>query len=139
MTLRWTKFASKDYQGPLYAPHPDLTMKDQNAINDKETKEQKYNRALDLFAESVHKPDNALRGCAHNQKCYNELMQVREEVLRYIHLLRSRNVVTPKPEVICTIDDEVVPIEECDGPRSYEYAAHVTLSDISRFQRGNSL
>ena len=114
-------------------------MKDQNPITENETYDQKWNRGLDLCIESVQKPDSALRGCAHNQKCYNELMQVREEVLRYIHLLRSRNVVTPKPEVICTIDDEVVPIEECDGPRSYEYAAHVTLSDISRFQRGNSL
>ena len=113
-------------------------MKDQNAILDNETPDQKWNRGLDLYIESVHKPDHALRGCAHNQKCYNELMQVREEVLRYIHVLR-RNVVTPEPEVVCTIDDEVVPIEECDGPRSYEYAAHVTLSDISRFQRGNSL
>mgnify|MGYP007063364147 CR=1 FL=1 len=138
MTLRWTKFIGNDYQGPLYAPHPDLTMKDQNSIDQKECKDQKYNRALDLFTESVHKPDHALRGCAHNQHCYNELMEVREEVLRYIHTLR-RTLVEPKPEVVCTIDDEPVNLDECDGPRSYEYAADVTLSDIARFQRGSSL
>ena len=52
-------------------------MKDQNSITDKETKEEKWKRAVDLYVESIHKPDPALRGCAHNQKCYNELMEVR--------------------------------------------------------------
>tara|TARA_R100000008_G_C3494017_1_gene120196 strand:+ start:265 stop:477 length:213 start_codon:yes stop_codon:yes gene_type:complete len=64
-------------------------MKDQNAILENETKEEKYNRGLDIFIESVQKPDSALRGCAHNQKCYNELMEVREEVLKYLHTLRK--------------------------------------------------
>ena len=48
----------------------------------------KWNRGLDLFIESVHKPDHQLRQCAHNQKCYNELMAVREHVLEYLKLLR---------------------------------------------------
>ena len=48
----------------------------------------KWNRGLDLFIESVHKPDHELRNCAHNQKCYNELMAVREHVLEYLKLLR---------------------------------------------------
>jgi hypothetical protein len=48
----------------------------------------KWNRGLDLFIESVHKPDHELRQCAHNQKCYNELMAVREHVLEYLKLLR---------------------------------------------------
>ena len=62
---------------------------DQNSIDvDTETKSEKYNRGLDIFIESVHKPDNKLRACAHNQKCYNELMEVREDVLRYLHTLR---------------------------------------------------
>ena len=63
-------------------------MKDQNAIHEEETKDQKWNRGLDLYIESVHKPDNQLRSCAHNQKCYNELMAVREEVLVYLKTLR---------------------------------------------------
>ena len=63
-------------------------MNDQNSIIDDEQKWEKYNRGLDIFIESIHKPDNKLRGCAHNQKCYNELMEVREEVLRYLHTLR---------------------------------------------------
>ena len=64
-------------------------MKDQNPVDDGETKVEKYNRAVDLFIESVHKPDNSLRSCAHNQKCFNELMEVREQVLEYVYSLRA--------------------------------------------------
>ena len=65
-----------------------VPVKDQNSINEKETKDQKWNRGLDIFIESVQKPDHALRGCAHNQKCYHELMEVREEVLSYLTTIR---------------------------------------------------
>jgi hypothetical protein len=54
-----------------------------------ESQDLKWNRGLDLFIESVHKPDHELRQCAHNQKCYNELMQVRETVLEYLKTLRK--------------------------------------------------
>jgi len=64
-------------------------MKDQNSITDDETYDQKWNRGLDLYIESVHKPDNALRSCAHNQKCFNELMEVREHVLEYLKTMRK--------------------------------------------------
>jgi hypothetical protein len=53
-----------------------------------EAQDVKWNRGLDLFIESVHKPDHELRQCAHNQKCYNELMAVREHVLEYLKILR---------------------------------------------------
>ena len=64
-------------------------MKDQNTIVEEETQDQRWNRGLDLYIESVQKPDPALRGCAHNQKCYNELMAVREHVLEYVKTLRK--------------------------------------------------
>jgi hypothetical protein len=48
----------------------------------------KWNRGLDLFIESVHKPDSELRQCAHNQKCYHELMYIREAMLDYLKTLR---------------------------------------------------
>ncbi len=64
-------------------------MKDQNTIHDDEDQVQKYNRAVDLYIESVHKPDTQLRSCAHNQKCYNELMDVRQQVLEYVYTLRK--------------------------------------------------
>jgi len=53
------------------------------------TQEVKWNRGLDLFIESVYKPDNELRQCAHDQKCYDELMQVRDNVLEYLKNLRK--------------------------------------------------
>jgi hypothetical protein len=63
-------------------------MKDQNPVRDGESKDIKWNRGLDLFIESVLKPDQELRQCSHNQKCYNELMEVRECVLDYLKTLR---------------------------------------------------
>lgn len=48
-----------------------------------------WNRGLDLFIESVHKPDSELRQEAHDQKCYNELMEVRDHVLEYLKNLRK--------------------------------------------------
>ena len=48
-------------------------------------KEIKRRDALTIFMESVHKPDPRLRSCAHNQECFNELMEWREEVLEYLH------------------------------------------------------
>ena len=53
-----------------------------------ESSDVKWNRGLTLFEESVLKPDHELRTCAHNQKCYNELMSVRENVLEYLKTLR---------------------------------------------------
>ena len=53
------------------------------------TSNNKWNDALTIFSESVHKPDSKLRSCAHNQECYNELMEVREHVLDYLQTLRK--------------------------------------------------
>ena len=53
------------------------------------TPAQKYDRALSLFTESVLKPDHDLRGCAHNQNCYDELMEIREHVLKYLKTLKE--------------------------------------------------
>jgi hypothetical protein len=63
-------------------------MKDQNPVSDNETKQDKWNRGVDLFIESVLKPDPALRQCAHNQKCFHELMDVRTDVLEYLKTKR---------------------------------------------------
>ena len=59
-------------------------MKDQNPIEDIESKQEKWNRAVDLFIESVLKPDVELRNCAHNQRCYTELMEVRKNILEHL-------------------------------------------------------
>ena len=64
-------------------------MHDQNSIDQSESPSQKYQRALDLFTESVLKPDHNLIGCAHNQGCYDQLMEIREHVLEYLKTLKE--------------------------------------------------
>ena len=63
-------------------------MKDQASVG-KESASIKNDRALALFTESVMKPDHDLRGCSHNQGCYNELMEIREHVLEYLKTLKE--------------------------------------------------
>ena len=71
-------------------------MKDQGSVGVNESPTIKYQRALDLFTESVMKPDHDLRGCAYNQDCFNELMEIREHVLKYLTTLKStQNVENP--------------------------------------------
>ena len=53
-----------------------------------ESSDEKWNRGLDLFIESVHRPDHELRQHAHDQKCFTELMYIREHVLKYLEGLR---------------------------------------------------
>ena len=55
-------------------------MKDQSPV-ESETKQEKWDRGKTLFLESLHKPDHELRGCSHNQKCYDELMSIRDQVV----------------------------------------------------------
>ena len=61
-----------------------------------ETKQEKWDRGKTLFLESVHKPDPELRGCAHNQQCFHELMEIREQVIRLVQSLE--NPYSPKLE-----------------------------------------
>ena len=63
-------------------------MKDQASVGN-ESGSVKYQRALDLFTESVLKPDHYQRGCSHNQCCFNELMEIREHVLEYLKTLKE--------------------------------------------------
>ena len=59
-------------------------MKDQSPILEEETQKDKWDRGRSLFMESLLKPDSALRGCAHNQKCFNELMEIRDDIVEYV-------------------------------------------------------
>ena len=49
-----------------------------------EERKDKLNRAKTLFIESVLGQNTKLRGCAHNQGCFDELMEVRTHVLKYL-------------------------------------------------------
>ena len=46
---------------------------------------EKEQAALDLFIESVYKPDFELRAASREQECFDELMALRDEVLEYLH------------------------------------------------------
>ena len=70
-------------------------MKDQASVG-KESASIKYDRALALFTESVMKPDHDLRGCAHNQGCYEQLMEIREHVIKYLQTLKEVKEVREK-------------------------------------------
>ena len=50
-----------------------------------------YIKALDLFIESVYKPDFQLRLEAREQECFDELMSIREDMIKYLQDLRSDN------------------------------------------------
>ena len=115
------------------------------------TSHEKWDRAKTLMLESLHKPDDKLRGCAHNQKCYYELLEIRDQVIEMVQKMSN-----PKPFVDeglkipgKDVSDQVPGLyPEAIAPRetesyieskSYEYAADITLSDIAKFQRGSSL
>ena len=55
---------------------------------DDEKKQKRYD-ALVIIIESVLHPDHKQRHAAHEQLCYNELMEVREEVLEYLNHRRK--------------------------------------------------
>jgi len=52
-----------------------------------DTKQEKWDRGKTLMLESLHKPDDRLRGCAHNQKCYHELLEIRDQVIEMVQAI----------------------------------------------------
>ncbi len=60
-----------------------------------DTKQEKWERGKTLMLESLHKPDDRLRGCAHNQKCYHELLEIREQVIEMV-----REISNPHAEAL---------------------------------------
>ena len=50
----------------------------------KETEIEKWDRGKTLLLESLYKPDSKLRGCAYNQGCYDEMMELRDQVIEII-------------------------------------------------------
>ena len=57
-----------------------------------ETKQEKWERGKTLLLESLHKPDSRLRGCAHNQECFHELLEIRDQVVEIVRALPNPHV-----------------------------------------------
>ena len=66
-------------------------MKDQKTLDEELTPHEKWDRARSIFIESLMQPDNHLRSCAHNQQCYDELMEIRDYVID-----KTRNMINPR-------------------------------------------
>ena len=69
-------------------------MKDQKSLDEKLTPFERWDAAHAIFIESLIKPDNHLRSCAYNQQCYEELMQIRDEVVEIVRDISNPH--TPK-------------------------------------------
>ena len=103
------------------------------------TQYEKWDRGKTLMLESLHKPDDRLRGCAHNQKCYHELIEIREQVIQMVQTMQNPRPFVDERAQIPTLTENTVPVESYVESKSYEYAADITLKDIAKFQRGNAL
>jgi len=53
------------------------------------SKSDKSRDAFSIFYESVLKPDHELRQSAHEQECYHELLEWRDEIIRYLDNRRN--------------------------------------------------
>ena len=71
-------------------------MKDQNSV-EVEGKSEKWDRGRSLFLESLYKADHHLRGCAHNQQCYHELMEIREAIIDLVKEIPNPHTPKLKP------------------------------------------
>jgi hypothetical protein len=49
----------------------------------------RWNEALDIFSESISKPDHEIRAALRDAQCCNELHQVRTMVYGYLRSLRK--------------------------------------------------
>ena len=56
-----------------------------------ETKQDKWERGKTLMLESLHKPDDRLRGCAHNQECFHELLEIRDQVVEIVRNMPNQH------------------------------------------------
>ena len=66
-------------------------MKDQKSLDKKLTTYERWDAAHSIFLESLMKPDNHLRSCAYNQQCYEDLMQIRDQVMDH-----AKNMTNPR-------------------------------------------
>ena len=57
--------------------------------------EEKWDRGKTLLLESLYEPHPKLRGCAHNQGCFNELIELRDVVIEYVKSLKNPHTAKP--------------------------------------------
>ena len=116
-----------------------MPSKDQRSIDEPSSYE-KWDRAKSILLESLLKPDHHLRSCAHNQHCYDDLVQIRDQIVDYVHNMSNpRKFIDDRQQIPGKLPEYPVATESFVESNSYEYAADITMSDIAKFQRGSSL
>ncbi len=60
------------------------------------TEQEKWDRGRTLLLESLYKPDDKLRGCAFNQGCKDELLEIRDQVIEMVRDMKNPH--SPKLE-----------------------------------------
>ena len=53
---------------------------------------EKWDRGKTLLLESLYKPDSKLRGCAYNQDCYDEMIELRDSIIEYVKSLPNPHI-----------------------------------------------
>ena len=53
------------------------------------TEQEKWDRGRTLLLESLYKPDDKLRGCAFNQGCKDELLEIRDQVIEMVREMKN--------------------------------------------------
>ena len=73
-------------------------MKDKKTLDEKITPLEKWDRGKTLLLDSLYKPDSKLRGCAYNQECYDEMMELRDSVIELVkHMMNPHASPTKIP------------------------------------------
>ena len=73
------------------------------------TEKERWDCGRTLLLESLLKPDDKLRGCAFNQGCYDDLMEIREQVIELVrdmpnpHTIEVSTTMTPNGEISNTL------------------------------------
>ena len=102
-------------------------MKDQKSLDEKITDYEKWDRARSIFIESLMHADHHLRSCAHNQQCYDELMEIRDYVIN-----KTRNMINPRvpPANFGAKNDVVIPTVTTPAGEISETLFGGTLQDF---------
>jgi len=50
---------------------------------------ERWDRARTLLLESLYKPDHQLRSCAFNQECKDELLEIRDQVVKMVREMKN--------------------------------------------------
>ena len=89
---------------------------------------EQWDRAKTLMLESLHKPDDRLRGCAHNQQCYYEMIEIRNQVIEMVqNMSNPRPFVDERPQ-IPTLPEKEVPVESYVVPSQVKESHSVTVT-----------